>query len=302
MTDRLNWPDLPQKVRAAIEEQTGPAVRVEAVTSGRPGLAVRLYTERDEAFVKAIPLSDPAVSLIQRERWASLHLPLSAPVPRMTGDIIFGGWQVVMWELINDNADHAYMGPGSSDIPLVVDGLERLGKLLTPCPSRARPAVERVSSLWAKARFVLKRPVLYDRELYKMVLAGFQPSMLQGDPLLHGDQLLHGNLTPGHLRIKDGLLYVVDWSEACRGPAWFDLALLAPQLVVDGHKPELADAELAAMPGWREAPANHVAGLAALWTLARLYDAEHGPEIRRRAETRCAEKGKDWLAYRLSMI
>lgn len=47
----------------------------------------------------------------------------------------------------------------------------------------------------------------------------------------------HGDLQPAHVFVADGeVTGVIDWSDACRGDAWFDLAVLTL-----GHPERLAD-------------------------------------------------------------
>ncbi|WP_425581795.1 phosphotransferase family protein [Streptosporangium vulgare] len=54
---------------------------------------------------------------------------------------------------------------------------------------------------------------------------------------LDGPTLLHADLHAGNLLVDGGRCQVVDWSMACRGAAWVDVALLVPRLVDAGHTP-----------------------------------------------------------------
>ncbi|MFJ2030735.1 phosphotransferase family protein [Streptosporangium sp. NPDC087985] len=112
------------------------------------------------------------------------------------------------------------------------------------------------------------------------------------------DTLLHYDLHSGNFRIDDGRPYVIDWAFAARGAAWVDAVMLAPRLVEAGHIPEQTEALLARVPAWRSAPANAVTGLAALWTLFRLYKARFGPVEGRDFRARAAEAGRAWVRYR----
>ncbi|MER5621997.1 hypothetical protein ABT061_13240 [Streptosporangium sp. NPDC002544] len=100
------------------------------------------------------------------------------------------------------------------------------------------------------------------------------------------------------LGIDDGWPYVVDWAFAVRGAAWVDTVTLAPRFIEAGHTPEQTEALLARVPAWRSAPVDAVTGLAALWTLFRLYKARFGPVEGRDFRARAAEAGRAWVRHR----
>ncbi|MFC5833176.1 hypothetical protein [Nonomuraea insulae] len=300
MSDFPELDRLPYTVRDRIlQGHTGPIERIQSISTSRPGLALHLHSAHQAVFLRATPLRSPDLPLYKRERSASLSLPLDAPAPRLLWNTATEGWMLLAYELINDNADHAFLAPvrESLDVSLVLDAVQRLGKVLTPCPDeRARPVVDLVTSMWMMANRVLNQTPtqLRGRGLFESALHRFDPSALQGDTLLHG------NLSPRHLRIKDRLVYAVDWSQACRGATGVDLALLAPHFVEAGCSAEYTATLMANIPAWSELPAAQVTGLTALWTLARLHSAEHGHLTRRPEETRLAHAGRTWLAYLLT--
>ncbi|MEQ4723749.1 hypothetical protein [Nonomuraea sp. B19D2] len=299
MNDLLDLEKLPSTVRNAIVQgHTGPIRRALHVSSSRTGVTLNLYGTHQNVFLRATPLRSPDLPLYKRERWATLNLPLDAPAPRLLWNTTADRWLLLAFELINDHAASAFLAPDSDDVPFVLDAVQRLGKTLTPCPDGARQVTELVAGLWAMGQRMLDKPPtrLRGRDLFETALQGFAPEALQGDTLLHG------NLAPWHLRIKDHLVYAVDWSQACQGAPWVDLALLAPHFVEAGHSPEQADALLSGVFPWAEAPPAQVAGLAALWTLACLYQAEYGHPMRRPEQTRLADAGRKWLVYRLTRL
>ncbi|MFI7643381.1 hypothetical protein [Nonomuraea sp. NPDC049400] len=294
MNDHVEWERIPSSIRdAVIQGHTGPIRKVQSIASPRPGATLRVYGEKQDMFLKAIPLTDNTRQLYERERWAGLNLPPDAPVPRMVWNAIIERWLVLAWELINDHAEHAYLAPDSTDAELVLEAMQRLGKL--PCPDGARPVADLVTELRTRADAMLDLPPteLRGRDLYMTALESFDAEALDGQALLHGD------LSPWHLRIKDDAVHVVDWSQACQGAAYVDLAFFAPHLVEARHSCEHADAMLSSLPGWTEAPAAQLAGLAALWTLAHLERAANGPKHRRPSEIHLANAGREWLASRL---
>ncbi|KAB8192536.1 hypothetical protein FH608_023810 [Nonomuraea phyllanthi] len=302
MSDFPELARLPYTIRQLIVKgPTGPIDRIQPVSTSRHGLALHVYGTRQAVFLRATPMRSPELLLYKRERSASLSLPLDAPAPRLLWTTAVDGWLVLAYELINDNADHAFLSPDpeSLDVPLVLDAVQRLGKVLTPgTDERARPVFDLVTSMWAMANHMLNKAptVLRGRDLFEDALHGFDLEALQGDTLLHG------NLSPRHLRIKDGQVYAVDWSQACRGAAGVDPALLAPHFVEAGYSPEHTEALMASIPAWNELPAAQAAGLTALWTLARLYAVEHGHQVRHPEQTRLSDAGRAWLAHLLARL
>ncbi|MEV0379832.1 hypothetical protein [Nonomuraea sp. NPDC050643] len=304
----MRWEDVPPHVRDAIVAQIGP-VQDDDVQSipGQPGeFAARMYGRDDDVFVKTLPMSSPHAYLHQRERWAARHMASvapSAPVPRMlwameAASLSAPPYHLSAWELINDHARRADLSRWSADVPIVLEAVTELGKLLTPCPPGAPSIVQRLAGLVARARIMRSSPELRGSDLYTKALNGFIIDRLRGT------SLLHANLSPRHLLIKDGGGSVVGWGEACAGQAWIDPALLAPHLVAgrhSRHSPEQVHELLWAIPAWRDAPADLMAGLTALWTLSHLHQGYHADEPDE-ASARLADAGQEWLAYLVGQI
>lgn len=131
-----------------------------------------------------------------------------------------------------------------------------------------------------------------DRALYEAALDGFDPAALDGDTLIHYD--LHGE---NILLTADGGAQVIDWSFAVRAAAWVDAALFVPRLIESGHRPGHVGHLLAELPAWRSAPREAVRGLAALWTLFRIYKATFGPAENREFRARAADAGRAWTRH-----
>ncbi|MGP4103288.1 hypothetical protein [Nonomuraea sp. KM90] len=299
MLTPLRWDGLPPLVRDAITEQVGRKALAQCIPAAPGEFAARMYGD-DEVFVKAIATSSPHAHLHKRERWAARHIPAlapSAPVPRKVWEMDVGGnghprWHITAWELINDHARPIDVTGWTADLPAALDAVAQLGKLLTPCPHSAPSIVQRLHSLVAKARIMLERPPtqLYGRSLYDTALNGFVIDRL------NGDTLLHANLSARHMLIKDQAVQVVGWSHACSGQAWVDPALLAPYLVAGGHTPEQVHTLLWAIPAWRDAPTDLMAGMTALWTLYHLHQGHYTDEPDE-VSVRLADAGQEWLAY-----
>ncbi|TMR97321.1 hypothetical protein [Nonomuraea basaltis] len=303
MTDRAKFDDLPTIVINAIEDKIGPIRTVEAVPGDRPGFAARIYAGEDDVFLKAVPALSPAAEVYRREEWTASHLhppippegPLRppAPAPRLLWSTVAGGWLILAFELINDHARHADLRPGSPDLPAVLDVVERLYTALTPSPlPDQEPAVEYVSRVMASHWHLVTDA---QRALFTSAVGACK------DQYLDGDTLLPGTLGASNMLIKDGQAHVVDWSEALCGPAWINAAMLGPCLIAAGHSPEQAEAVLSAATAWMDAPADGVAGLAAVRVLPLLHQIHAGPVERRKAAARKADAHWQWAAHMLGM-
>jgi hypothetical protein len=109
--ERLMSGDLPRPVLEAVLDMCGAIRKVEFLDGARPGLAAHVYAERDDIFVKAVPLNNPALVLYQREGRVARHLKeASAPAPLLLWQVDTAGWRILAWELINDHAHHARLG------------------------------------------------------------------------------------------------------------------------------------------------------------------------------------------------
>ncbi|MGW4469427.1 phosphotransferase family protein [Nonomuraea sp. NPDC004354] len=288
--DRPQWEQLPATVRTEVQDVVGLVLKSEAAHQGlMPGIAATLYTEDGgKAFLKAVPLDSPAAHLYERERWAGTILPAGAPAPRMTWSGDDNGWIAMLFEhLAGRRAD---LSPGSADVPAVLATLSKLATL--KAPEQGAPLVaDNVEFLLAKGRHLMAKPSheVPDQAMYTAAIEGFDVAALAGGALLHYD--LHA----GNLMVTAEGARVIDWGFAAGGAPWVDAVMLAPRLVEAGHTPAQAEELLA--PAWASAPERAVTGLAALWTLFRLYKAmyvEEGREFRSRA----VSAGCAWVEYR----
>ncbi|MFI6595016.1 phosphotransferase family protein [Nonomuraea sp. NPDC050536] len=291
--DRPQWEQLPAAVRNEVQDAVGLVLKAEAAHQGlMPGIAATLHTESGgRAFLKAISVDSPAARLYERERWAGTILPADAPTPRMTWSSDAHGWIVMLFEHID--GCRVDLSPGSSDVPEVLNTVRELGALAAP--GNGSPLVaDNVEFLLAKGRHLMAKPAseVPSQALYAAAIDGFDIDELAGDTLLHYD--LHA----GNLMVTGQGVRVIDWGFAADGAPWVDAAMLAPRLIEAGHTPGQAEELLSEVPAWASAPERAATGLAALWTLFRLYKAMYGPEDGREFRTRAAEAGRAWVEYR----
>ncbi|MFC6903355.1 hypothetical protein ACFQGX_50200 [Nonomuraea dietziae] len=193
---RLDWEELPEPVRAAVQDRCGPVVKAETATSGiMPGVAARLHTEHGSVFLKAINADNTAAFLHTREQWASRALPAAAAAPRLLWSDIVDGWHVMGFEYL-EHAREADLSPGSPDLRPVLATVADLGRVLTPAPAGARSVSENIAPLQAKGKHLLAKDVLgADHSLYEAALDSFDLAAVEGDTFVHYD------LSPSNLLI-----------------------------------------------------------------------------------------------------
>jgi len=136
---RAEWPKVPERVRAAVEERLGSPVGSATSLSGgfSPGVAARLGTmDGRRVFVKAVgPEPDPgSPAAHRREAEIAAALPPDVPAPRLLWSYAEGehGWIVLAFEDVDGRNPAEPWRPGELD--RVLDALAALTELLTPSP------------------------------------------------------------------------------------------------------------------------------------------------------------------------
>jgi hypothetical protein len=285
---RYRWEDLPDEARTHIEAYFGPVRGAVSAGPGlTPGVAAHLSTERGGVFLKAIPSRSPALRHYERELAVNNALPHDVPAPRLLRSGYAAEWLLLVFQHIPD-AREADLSRGSPDVATVLDTVACLGETLASCPWPDAPGIEeKIGAMRQRAE--------------SAITGGRGAEALHGLDLddLSGSALLHADLHRGNLLVADGRMYVVDWSLACRGAAWVDLALLVPRLVAAGHTPQQAEALVGRVPTWKTAPSAAVTGLAAVRAGFCEYMACHGPDHLRPRRERTAAACRAWLDHRM---
>lgn len=240
MTQRLQWEDLKEDVRDAIQARTGPVMRAEVVSEGINS-DITLIIETAGAgrlFVKGTRATDARrVRSLNRE--ASINPYVTAISPELRWQIREADWVLLVFDFIDSRRiDYS---PASPDLPLILETLTVLSEI--ECPDLQLPFLEQRLSNYA-------RPT----DLQRFI----------------GNALLHTDLNPGNVRIANGRAYLVDWACPTRGVAWSGAADLALCLITCGHAPRDAEQIVSRIPAWKSAEEEAIDALVrtteATWT------------------------------------
>jgi len=136
----------------------------------------------------------------------------------------------------------------------------------------------------------LSRELLWQTEADGWNLLGFQAA-----PGRHADYLLHTDYSPDNVLVDGSGARLIDWAWPTRGAGFIDPACLVVRLVYAGHPPEAAEAAVAALPAWQNAPEQGVdlfaAVLARMWT--DIAEADPAPWKRRMSKA-----ARAWTRHR----
>lgn len=238
---RLHWEQLPEQIRAAIEERIGGHV-VEAVTQPggfSPGLAARLrIADGRRVFVKAVSAAanPDTPAMHRREAEVVAALPSEAAVPRLLWTYDEGGWVALGFEDVDGRIPAQ---PWRDDeLSLVIDGLRRLYEVLTPSPIVSETASQAFASLlkgWGEIRG--SGAIIDDwstRNIDRLLeLEAVAPTLVSGSTLLNFD------VRADNILIARDRVFFVDWPWARIGAPFVEwLGFAIPLHMQGGPKPE----------------------------------------------------------------
>jgi aminoglycoside phosphotransferase (APT) family kinase protein len=306
---RVDWQDVPQPVREAIERVCGaPVVEARTQPGGfSPGVAARVRcADGTRCFVKAASaeLNPDTPRLHRREARVLADLdPLIAagqlPVPRLWGTAELGPWFALV---IDDVAGRQPALPWRDDeLGLVLAALDRLAGALTPAPAPVTvPAIaEYFANDFTGWRTLSRTP--RDERIDPWARARLpELARLEATWATHaaGSTLVHADTRADNLLLTNDGVMVVDWPHACRGAAFADLVLFAPSVAMQGG-PEpaaLLARSRAGRAASREALAALVCALAGYFTERSLQPPPPGLPTVRRFQAAHAEVTCRWLA------
>ncbi|SBT45408.1 phosphotransferase [Micromonospora auratinigra] len=260
---RIGWADLPDRVRAAVEEILGDRVVAAVSQPGgfSPGTADRVRTAAGRrAFVKAVSpaQNEHSPGLHRTEALVTAALPPAAPAPRLLGSYDDGDWVALV--LTDVEGRHPVTPWHADELAAVLDTLDTMAGALTPTSVTVAPtAADQLGWDFAGWRRLAEEPPAdldpWARDRLPQLCAASE----RGLAALTGDTLCHLDIRADNLLVRpDRTVVVVDWPWACRGPAWLDsLLILVNVQLHGGHdveallraRPRTADVDPAAVTG-----------------------------------------------------
>ncbi|AIY03756.1 MULTISPECIES: phosphotransferase family protein [Arthrobacter] len=234
MSQRIAWSQLPQQVRAGVEEILGEAV-VEAVSQPggfSPGSADRvLLASGRRAFVKAVSADANATSpeLHRREAVISAALPTAVPAPKFLGMYDDGTWVALV--LADVPGRHPQEPWVEAEVSTVLDALAGIVSLQLPSGLELNRHEESLSQAFLGWEKLTRRPM--DGTDHAMDpwaaahLAELAELAQKGVTALAGNSLVHGDLRADNILLTEHRAVLLDWPWADIGSPWSDaLAVL----------------------------------------------------------------------------
>ena len=248
------WSDLPDAVRAIIEDHLGSRV-VDATSQGSgytPGFASRLrLSDGGRVFAKAAYGKYEWMLRAYRQEAAKLALlPTAVPAPTLRwsfDDLVDSDpWVILIMDDIDGRSPHRPWQQAEAE--LVLDTVSRMSQALTPPP--APPAGQPWLTFAEEFAGELGNWDLVPHEgIWRDHGAEAAAMTRRAIELCHGNTLLHCDLRDDNLIIDTaGAAWVCDWNFPIVGPAWIDQVALLISMSGDGLD---ADALLARSPGRR---------------------------------------------------
>jgi aminoglycoside phosphotransferase (APT) family kinase protein len=259
MNSRIGWADLPESVRAAVEDIVGgPVVSAVSQAGGySPGTADRVRTaDGRRAFVKAVSCTTNAhsVELHRREAFTTAHLPEGVPVPCIRGVHDDGEWVAMVLDDVDGR--HPRTPWDARELDAVLRTLDAMAAALTPSPVPDLPAAKAsFGADLAGWHLLAANP---SPDLHPWAAARLDALRGQADravAALAGETVVHLDVRADNLLITpDGAVFVIDWPHACVGPVWLDrLLLLVNVRLYGGHDVDALLRRIAAESGADEA-------------------------------------------------
>lgn len=242
---RQQWNEMPETVRAAVEDWLGSrVVNAASQSSGfSPGVAARLRTANGRrVFLKAASPNLNALAPVfhRREGLITAALPPTAPVPRLlfTYDEGPEGWIVLVFEEVE--GQHPAHPWRLDELERILAAQADLAAALTPSPlpPGAVPSASEMIGVGMRGWLPL---VEADRALAARLddwsrrnlerLVALEDQAAQA---VAGDTLIHGDVRADNLLLSAEKVWFLDWPHACLGAPWLDVAFFAPSIAMQG--------------------------------------------------------------------
>ena len=308
---RLDWSDMPRRVRSEIELWLGcSVVGADTQPTGfSPGVAARLTADDGRrVFVKAVgpePNADTP-GIHRREIEIVTALPSAMPVPQLlwSYDEGEGGWVVLVFEDVDGRHP---MQPWSVDeLDRVVAAMEDLSLLLTPSPLPATvigSAGDRFVRGWR--RLHEEQPSRLDRvdgwaRRHIDALVAIEDNIGRA---LEGDTLLNNDIRADNILLTSERTLFVDWPHALVGPSWLDVVGFAPSVTMQGGPPpeEVISRHSACRSANSETITAAVVALAGYFTHQAVLPSPPGLPTVRAFQHAQGVVAREWIARRTGL-
>jgi Phosphotransferase enzyme family len=235
---RMDWQRLPVSIRSLFERGLGASIVGGANVIGGfgPAIAARLdLADGRRVFIKAVDVNvNPHTpDIMRREARVAAALPVSVPAPRLLWAHDGDGWVTLVFEHIEG---HQPVLPWrQAELLNVLAAMHRLVTALTPSPIATLPVGDyhaRNFSGWRQLVAIPGEALDPWSRRHLSRLAALEPSWVDATV---GDTLLHSDIRADNILIDvSGCVWIVDWPNACRGAAWFDIIRMAPSVALQG--------------------------------------------------------------------
>jgi Phosphotransferase enzyme family len=303
---RLGFDEVPERVRAAIEDILGAAVvHAHSQPLGfSPGMAARLLlADGRRAFAKAVGLerNADAPGMHRREIGVLGALPTGLPVPKLLGSYDDGDWVAIVTEDVDGVAPAEPWRP--DELRRVVAAMALLATDLTPSPIDAPPIADLDATLFRGWRTLAADPA---SAAPLGPWAGARLDELAAiestwTAAAEGASLVHCDLRADNVLLTPDRVVFVDWPHARIGAPWLDLLFLLPSAAATGTDPQ---AVWAGFPPAREAHPDAVTavlvGLTGFFLCSALQPPPRNLSRLRAFQRAQGEAALGWLRTRLA--
>jgi serine/threonine protein kinase len=234
---RLQWHELPERLRADIERALGASV-VDAVSQRggySPALAASCtLADGRRVFVKAVsPAQNPdSPAMMRREAEIARYLPAGAPAPLLFHELDDDEWIVLVFEHVDGRLPTTPWD--TSELDRVMDATVELGALAPRMPLHT--VADQYGSMFVGWRTLeAEAPAAVHDPWCREHLAELAAEEARWDEVTTGDRLIHGDVRSDNVLLTpDDRVVFVDWTSTCTGPGWFDVLTMLPAVELEG--------------------------------------------------------------------
>ena len=308
---RLDWADMPRRVRSEVERWLGgPVVRAVTQPTGfTPAVAARLTGDDGRrVFVKAAGRQPNADTPKAHRREASIvtALPAAAPVPRLlwSYDEGEGGWVVLVFEDVDGN--HPTQPWWIDELDRVVSAMEELSTLLTPSPLPAAiigTAGDEFVRGWHRLHEGCPSRLDHVDEWSRRHIQTLEAIEETVGQALVGDTLLNNDIRADNILLTPERTWFVDWPHASVGPPWLDVVAFAPSVTMQGGPPpeEVISRHSACRTAESDAITAAVVALAGYFTYQAVQPPPPGLPTVRAFQDAQGVVARQWVAKRTGL-